>query len=231
MGSPLGPILTNIFVWFYEKLLFDRFPKPYIYLRYMDNIFACFCSSNEALSFFYCLNDLHTSLTFTMDEEKNNKLSFLDALAECCSFAFITSIYTKPMFTGLYSSWDAFAPKSRKVNLIKCLIFRALKICLENKIKSEFEQFINLFWGNRYPEEVIVDTVNKTVNKFRNNIRPFGPFKYPVKLPWIESPSQLIADKVSSSVICCYNVAMVQTILTTQAAFHSIHKDVLPIFQ
>ena len=27
MGSPLGPILANIFVGFYEKLLFDRFPK------------------------------------------------------------------------------------------------------------------------------------------------------------------------------------------------------------
>ena len=29
----------------------------------------------------------------------------------------------------------------------------------------------------------------------------------------------------------CYNSAIVQTIFTTQAAFHSIHKDVLPIFQ
>ena len=56
--------------------------------------------------------------------------------------------------------------------------------------------------GNRYPEEVIVDTMNKTVDKFWNNIVQFGPPKCPVedKLPWIGSPSQLIADKVSSSV-------------------------------
>ena len=33
MGSPLDSILANIFVGFYEKLLFDRFPKPYVYLR------------------------------------------------------------------------------------------------------------------------------------------------------------------------------------------------------
>ena len=31
IGSPLDPIFTYIFVGFYEKLLFDRFPKP-IYL-------------------------------------------------------------------------------------------------------------------------------------------------------------------------------------------------------
>ena len=87
--------------------------------------------------------------------------------------------------------------------------------------------------SNGYPEEVIVDTINKTVYKFRNNIRPLGPSKCPVyvRLPWIGSPSQLIADKVSSSVTCGYNAAMIQTIFTTQSAFRSIHKDVLPIFQ
>ena len=52
-----------------------------------------------------------------------------------------------------------------------------------------------------------------------------------VKLPWIRSPSQLIADKVSSSVTRCYNTFMVQTIFTTWAAFRSVHKDVLLIFQ
>ena len=42
MGSPLGPIRANIFVGFYEKLFFNRFPKPYIYLHYMDDTFTCF---------------------------------------------------------------------------------------------------------------------------------------------------------------------------------------------
>ena len=43
--------------------------------------------------------------------------------------------------------------------------------------------------------------------------------------------SQLIAYKISSSVTRCYNAATIQTIFTTWAAFHSTHKDVLPIFQ
>ena len=84
------------------------------------------------------------------------------------------------MFTGLYLSSDAFAPKSRKINQFKCFTFRALKICSDNRIKSEFEQIKNLFLGNGYPEEVIVD---KTVDKFRNNVVRFGP-----RIPWIGSP-------------------------------------------
>ena len=163
MASTLGLILANIFVGFYEKLLFDRFPKPYIYLYYMADTFAYFSSCNEALSFFQQLNDLYPFLTFTMDEEKDNRILFLDVLVERRSFVLVTSIYRKPTFTYLYLNGDAFAPKSKKVNLIKCLTFRALKICSDNKIKSEFEQIKNLFWGNRYSEEVIVDTMNKTV--------------------------------------------------------------------
>ena len=76
IGSPLGPILANIFVGFHERLCFEKFPKPFIYLRYVDDTFVTFSSRNNALSFFYKLNDLDPSLSFTMEEEKSNKLPF-----------------------------------------------------------------------------------------------------------------------------------------------------------
>ena len=146
MASTLGPILTNIFVGFNEKLLFNRFPRPYIHFRYVGDTFACFSSRNETLSLFHCLNDLYPSLTFTKNDEKDYKLPFLDALVELLSFAFGTCIYRKPTFAGLYLSWYAFASTSRKVNWIKCLTFRALKNCSDNKIKSKFEQIKIHFW-------------------------------------------------------------------------------------
>ena len=86
------------------------FPKPYIHLRYVNDTLACFSSFKEALSFFHCLNDLHPSLSFTIDEEKDNKLPFFDVLVERRSFAFVTCIYRNPTFNGLYLGWDAFAP-------------------------------------------------------------------------------------------------------------------------
>ena len=87
--------------------------------------------------FFHKLNDLHPSLSFTMEEENSNKLPFLDVLVERGESSFLTSVYRKPTFTGLYLSWDAFAPMSRKLNFIKCLSFRALNICSDSKIKEE----------------------------------------------------------------------------------------------
>ena len=75
--------------------------------------------------------------------------------------------------------------------------------------------------------------MNKTVDKFRNKIVPIGPPKSPIyiRLPWIGSPSQLIANKVSSSVTRCHNEAMVRVIFTIRDAFRSTHKYVLSIFQ
>ena len=77
MGSPLGPILVNIFVGFHERHQFDRFPKPFIYLRYVDDTFVPFKSRSDALVFFDTLNQLHSSLSFTIEEE-NGQLPFLD---------------------------------------------------------------------------------------------------------------------------------------------------------
>ena len=82
MGSSLAPILANIFVGFHEIRLFDRFPKPFIYLRYVDDTFRSFTSRSDALVFFDTLNQLHSSLSFTMEEENNGQLPFLDVLVE-----------------------------------------------------------------------------------------------------------------------------------------------------
>ena len=92
MGCPLGPILANIFVGFQERHLFDGFPKPFIYLRYIDDTFVSFRSRNDALSFFDKLNKLHSSFTFTMEEENNGELPFLDVSVERRDSSFLTSV-------------------------------------------------------------------------------------------------------------------------------------------
>ena len=42
MGSPLGPILANIFVGFNEMKLFNKVNRPLMYYRYVDDTFAVF---------------------------------------------------------------------------------------------------------------------------------------------------------------------------------------------
>lgn len=42
MSNLLGPILANIFVGFYENLLFEKCHMPYVYYRYVDDTSFCF---------------------------------------------------------------------------------------------------------------------------------------------------------------------------------------------
>ena len=233
MGSPLGPILAKIFIGFHERRLFDKFPKPFTYLWYVDDTFVSFKSRSDALKFFDTLNQLHSSLSFTMEEESNGQLPFLDVSVKRGDSSFLTSVYRKPTFTGLYLDWHSFAPKSRKLNLITCLSYRALNIRSECKIENELKAIKDIFIDNGYPEDVIDNNIKYAVTKFKDMNKVFGPPKCPVyfRLPWVGSATKPFVNKIASSVYRCYHAVNLRPIFTSRPAFNSTNKDKLPIFK
>ena len=90
-----------------------------------------------------------------IEEENNGQLPFLDVLVERRDSSFLELVYRKPTFTGLYLNWHSFAPKSRKLNLIRCLSYRAVNICSDCKTENELKVIKDIFIDNGYPEEVI----------------------------------------------------------------------------
>ena len=53
MGSPLPPVLTNIFMGFHESKWLNEYNlnKPRFYLRYVDDILAAFDNEQDLLNF------------------------------------------------------------------------------------------------------------------------------------------------------------------------------------
>ena len=82
MGSPLGPLLANIFMGYNEKFWIENYSgvKPELYKRYVDDVFCLFQNENDALLFFEYLNNRHVNISFTNEKEIDGKLSFLDVL-------------------------------------------------------------------------------------------------------------------------------------------------------
>ena len=77
-GSPLGPKLANAFLVYFEKnslqdCLSDF--KPHYYRRYVDDIFNLF-NSPEAFRKF--LNRRHANMSLTIENGKQDRMSFLD---------------------------------------------------------------------------------------------------------------------------------------------------------
>ena len=161
------------------------------------------------------------------------KLPLLDVLVERCDSCFLTLVYRKPTFTGIHLNWHSFAPRSRKLDLIRCISYRALNICSDCKVEDEHNVIKDIFINNGYPEEAIDDNIKFTVTRLKNKNKTFGPPNCPVSfgLPWVGSASQSFAERIASSVYSCYHAVNLRPIFTTSTAFISTHKDKLPIFK
>ena len=80
MGSPLAPVLANIFMGFHEsKWLNDyNLNKPKFYLRYADDSLSAFDNEQDLLNFLNLLNNRHPNIKFTIEKQINHFIAFLD---------------------------------------------------------------------------------------------------------------------------------------------------------
>ena len=67
------------------------------------NLYTIFKYEAGCDTFLKRLNGLHPALQFTFEKEENNSLPFLDVLVEKSGAGFLTCVYYKPTFSGLYT--------------------------------------------------------------------------------------------------------------------------------
>ena len=77
MGSPLGPILANMFVGYYEQELLRQTRKLVLYLRYVYNTISIFNKEIHSDSFLVAITSLHPCLIFIFEIEIDGKFFFL----------------------------------------------------------------------------------------------------------------------------------------------------------
>ena len=78
MGSPLAPVLANIFMGFYESKWLNEYNLDKFYLRYVDDILAAFEKEQESLNILSFLNNKHPKIKFTTEKQVNQSIAFLD---------------------------------------------------------------------------------------------------------------------------------------------------------
>ena len=82
MGSPLSPIVANLYMEYLEKKAIDSSTlKPRDWKRYMDDTNIIWPHGRESLDMFLThLNNHSDHIKFTMETQENNSLPFLDVL-------------------------------------------------------------------------------------------------------------------------------------------------------
>ena len=187
MGSSIAPTLTNIFMSNLEQNLLRNCPsefKPLFYRRYVEDTFVLFKNIEHAEEFKTYINSCHPSINFTMDKEQDCKLSFLDVniertSTETCS-TFVTSVYRKPSFSGLGTSFYSFVPFMYKINAIFTLVHRAFQLSSNyHLLHVELNYLRNFFAHNGFPRQLIENKIGQYLNKQLNpsELLPTAPKK------------------------------------------------------
>ena len=172
MGSPLGPVLANLFMGVHENEWLQSYPDigPSFYRRYVDDIFCVFDSEDQAKSFLDYLNTKHESIKFTSEYEQDGMLAFLDVQVSRDPHGVpVTTTYRKPTNTGLLTNFCSFTSFSYKIGLIKTLTDRAHKINTDAfKLANDLKFVAKVLQKNSFPMVL----VKKVMSGYGNNTTP-----------------------------------------------------------
>jgi len=79
---------------------------------------------------------------------------------------FVTSVYRKPTFSGVYTHYDSYIPQQYKSGLVYTLLHRSFNICTNwEQIHREIKTIKSIMLKNGYPAILIEKTVNYFLNK------------------------------------------------------------------
>ena len=171
MGSPLGPVIANIFMSELETItipLLDQTVQNW--KRYVDDTFA-FVIYDKIEYVLDKLNSFDENIQFTFEIEKEKKIPFLDVLIiRNSDDSLSTTVYRKPTNTDLYINWYSHSPLQWKKTTANILIQRAINICSSKELLDKELNIIehSLCIINGYPKNFVKNIIRYNIYKNKN---------------------------------------------------------------
>ena len=152
MGSPLGPVLANIFMSHIEENLEREDKLPSFYRRYVDDTLTIMPIIETASNFLDTLNKAHSSVKFTMETESNGMLPFLGIQLLNRSPQIETKVYVKPTNSGLLLHYQSHVDSRYKKDLLKTMLDRAHRLSSSwAHFSDECDRLKTVFSRLKYP--------------------------------------------------------------------------------
>ena len=130
--------------------------KPVFYRRYVDNIFVLFSSLDQAEKFKKYLSSKHPNINFSLEKENDGRLSFLDINIFREKGKFVTNVYRKKTFSGVYTNFNSFILETYKIGLIKSLLLQCFHLCSDFvKFHHEINILRSILCKNSYSRDFV----------------------------------------------------------------------------
>ena len=177
MGSPLGPVLADLFMIELEKAVLPELTECIKYWKgYVDDTIS-FVKLGAIDHIITKLNSFHKNIQFTFEEEDKGTLPFIDFLIQRNSNSVVKTIFRKPTNNDIYLNSNTLAPDTWKRKTLKTLVESAYIVCSVNELlQKELKYLVKAFHEtNNYPHYVIKQTLKQVQNEQNqqkiNNVR------------------------------------------------------------
>ncbi|XP_035701311.1 uncharacterized protein LOC110862299 [Folsomia candida] len=186
MGSPLSPIIAELFLQMLENSIIKNFRDIILWRRYVDDVIAIIRQRRNK-KILQEINNFHPSIKFTIEEEKEGRLPFLDVMTYQKSDNSIGHhIYRKPTHTNQYLNYGSFHPQAHKIGVTDTLLTRAYKLSDEQHVNDEVNYTTQVLRQNGYPQRLINQRIQKMKYKITNGIKTVQDKEKRIILPWAE---------------------------------------------
>ena len=114
-----------------------------VWKRYVDDTFTIL-DRGYLDSFLHHLKSQQPTIRFTMETEKESKITFLDtSVSRELDGRLTTSIYRKPTHTDQYLAYDSHHPQSVKRGIVKCRYDRGKHLVTKLSVVSEEKKHLS----------------------------------------------------------------------------------------
>ncbi|BHF57366.1 hypothetical protein SprV_0100030700 [Sparganum proliferum] len=158
IGSPISGFIVEAVLQRLESLVFQHH-KPKFWARYVDDTFVVIERDQRKEN----LNAVFPDIQFTMEEEENNQLAFLDVLVcrKACG-GLQTKVFRKATNTMQVLNFNSNHPISHKRSCVRTLYRRVETHCSEPQDKiAELQYLRRVFKANGYPRNFVNRCIRK----------------------------------------------------------------------
>ena len=170
MGSPPAPPIANGWLSKYDPIIKG---DAKLFARYMDDIIRTIKRDQIDITLRQ-INELHPSLKFTIEQENEVGLPFLDMMIIRQNRRLSSTWYNKPTDTGLVMNYLALAPKKYKRSVVSGVVHRIYRACSTwEHFHTSMNRAKRILERNQYPPQfydpIISQTLEKIVAKEKDN--------------------------------------------------------------
>ena len=173
-------------------------------------------NTESATNFLQVLNNMHPTLSFTMELEHDGSIPFLGTVLTRCGGTLTTEVYSKPTDTGLLLHFQSHVDSRYKKGLVNTMVNRAYRLSSTKEgFAKECNKLRTMLSKLRYPKTLVDSSINKFRQEPDKEIHtvPSGDLSVYIVLPFKDqrSADRLCKDTYSLGAEIDVNVKPVFT--------------------